>query len=161
MTARLTIVGGVRDALAADAEPVEYFDLVLGIAGPLGWVLRIFRYFSLPIIAFGGRRLYRVLIEGEGFELPLKSVATYPTHFFTTRFVPARTALEAETRARKLILLEWNGLSLLSTFTGTDAPCLSVVEAEVIDGWFRWTSGRGFTLFRREKVDDVSEAHVV
>jgi hypothetical protein len=67
--------------------------------------------------------------------------------FYTTRFVAAATPEEAAARAKRLILGDWQGLSLMSKLTGTESPSLSVVECEVVEGWFRLKSAIGYVFF--------------
>ncbi len=131
----------------ASGAPIGH---VIGIGGFGGAVLRFLRKFQPPAIALRGRSLYRVMLEGGGFELPVDPPDARdpnPTGFFTTRFVAARTRAEAEALAKAHVIREWQGLSLLSHFTGVDEPTLKVSESEAIDGWFKHSKGGGFSFF--------------
>ena len=128
-------------------EPIA---TVIGIGGFGGKLVGFLRRFRLPAIALGRRHLYRVMLEGSGFELPFEPSSPEdrnPTGFLTTRFVAARTRAEAETKARSSVIRDWQGLSLMSHFTGVDEPSLIVTESIAIDGWFRSRSGGGFIFF--------------
>jgi hypothetical protein len=45
------------------------------------------------------------------------------------------------------VLFEWQGLSFMSGKTGVEVPELEADESEAIHGWFRLSSGGGFTFF--------------
>ncbi len=119
---------------------------LIRIGGVIGAMLQGFRRFALPSIAVGQKDLYRVLVMGTGFELPVEGTNEKPIGSFTTRFVPARSRLEAEALAKSCVLREWQGLSLFSHFTGIEEPLLSVCESEAIQGWL-CRKGQGFTFY--------------
>jgi hypothetical protein len=130
-----------------DDEPAAS---VIGISGILGVLLRFLRKFQLPAVALGKYNLYRIMIQGSGFELPVEAADANehnPNGFYTTRFVAARSRLEAEALAKTHVLREWQGLSLLGHFSGTNEPQMTVCGSEAIEGWFRLTKGGGFTLY--------------
>jgi len=103
--------------------------------------------------------LYRVLVQGEGFELPIEGSNDRLIGFFTTRFVAACSRLEAESLAQLHVVREWQGLSLMSYFTGTDEPCLSVIESEAIEGWFRPNKGQGFSFYGADTTSEGQRSH--
>ena len=129
----------------SDADkPIAF---VIGPSGFIGTFLRFLRRFQLPVVALGRRHMYRVLLEGSGFELPLDTDDPNPNGFFATRFVAASTRTEAEAFARASVIRDWQGLSLFSHFTGVDEPILTVSESESIEGWFKLHKGGGFAFF--------------
>lgn len=145
-----------RDDERMDHDPDETVGYVIGVGGWLGALLHFLGGFQRPVVALRGRHLYRVLLEGSGFELPVEGAdAEYPnpTGFFTTRFVAAPSRLDAEAAARRRVLAEWQGLSLLDHFTGIDEPVLRVCATEAMDGWFRLRPGRGFSFFHADPAD--------
>jgi hypothetical protein len=146
---------------AHDAEAVapgsdQPSGFALGVGGPTAALLRFLRRFRLPVLALGKQHLYRVMLEGGGFELPLEPPDPHepnPTGFFTTRFVAAYTRADAEAKAKAHVVREWQGLSLLGHFTKVEEPILTVTESEAIDGWFRSSKGGGFVFFTGSEAD--------
>jgi hypothetical protein len=141
-----------RDADEPDhAVPVDdgKYYAIGDVSGFAGFIQRVLYLFRLPAVARGGRSLWRVMVEGGGFALPVESDdPDYrpPTGFYTVRFVAARTRLEAESKAIAHVLDEWQGVSLYSHFTGVDEPRLRVEScAEVVGRVIG--KGRGFTFF--------------
>jgi len=133
----------------AKNEPTEEgaSAFVIGIGGPIGTLLRFLRWFALPVVVVGARGMYRVMIQGEGFVLPIQNTGESVVGFYTTRFVSASSRLEAEAKAKLHVIREWQGLSLMSHFTGTEEPCLTVAESSFIDGRFRRNQGQGFSFY--------------
>lgn len=138
------------DTGSSEADPDEFAAHVIGVGGFVGALLRFLRWFQLPAVALRGRTLYRVMLEGGGFVLPVdpSDPRDCPAiGFYTASFVAARTRLEAEALAREHVIADWQGLSLLSHFTGVDEPTLRVSECEAIDGWFKRRKRQGFVFF--------------
>jgi hypothetical protein len=141
------------DHEAARGDPDEPVYHVIGVGGFIGALLQFLRWFQRPAVALGGRSLYRVMLEGGGFELPGEPSdppVPHPAGFYTTRFVAARTRTEAEALAKAHVIAEWQGLSLWSHFTGVEEPTLKVSESGLIDGWFKRSKGQGFTFFNHD-----------
>lgn len=101
-------------------------------------------------MAIGKLSMYRVMVEGGGFELPLQNTKEKCVGFYTTRFVTASSRLEAESKAKAHIVREWQGLSLMSHFTGTEEPLLTVVESSSVEGCVRRSAGLGFSFYEAE-----------
>lgn len=144
---------------ATEPENDETIGSVIGVGGVLGVLLRFLGKFQIPVVALGKRNLYRVMIQGSGFELPVEGSGPddpNPNGFFTTRFVAASSRSEAEEKAGAHALSDWQGLSLLGHLSGTDEPHMSVCESEAIEGWFRLTRCRGFTLYADEESAETS-----
>jgi hypothetical protein len=123
---------------------------VIGVTGFVGAVLRFLGRSRLPAIALRGRSLYRVMLVGRGFELPLEPAGPNdhnPTGFYTTRVVAARSRLEAEALAKAGVVGDWQGSSLLSHFTGVEEPTLTISESVAMDGWFEFHTKSGFAFF--------------
>jgi hypothetical protein len=98
-----------------------------------------------PVLAVGSRMLYRVLVEGSNFVLPLDGRGSPITGFFTTRFIAARSRAEAETRAHSLVLRDWKRQGFEAQVGG--APKLTTDKSETLRSRFRLRSGGGFTFF--------------
>jgi len=136
-----------------NGDPDEPVIRAFGASGFVGAVLRFLRWFQWPAVALRGRHLYRVMLEGGGFELPIDpSDPRDPPAigFYTASFVAARTRLEAEALAKALVVADWQGLSLLGHFTGVDEPTLRVSACEAIDGWFKRSKRQGFVFFSHD-----------
>jgi hypothetical protein len=144
----------------ADEGAGEDHYYVLGVGGFGGVVLRFLNRFRRPVVALRGRSLWRVMVRGGGFELPVEPTAEggreNPTGFYTLRYVAASTRLEAEALAKANVLREWQGLSLMGHFTGVDEPVLQAEESVEVEGWFWRNGGKGFTFFRQ---DDEEASH--
>lgn len=134
---------------------------MIGVGGPVGTLLRVLRWFTVPVVAIGRRSMYRVFVQGDGFELPIQHTDDKVVGFYTTRFVAASSRLEAESKAIVQIVREWQGLSLMSHFTGTEEPCLTVVESNSIDGWLRRSGGQGFSFYGADPVGSEGNANAV
>ena len=130
---------------------------VIGVGGPIGTLLRFLRWFTMPVIAVGRRSMYRVFVQGDGFELLIQDTDDKVVGFYTTRFVAATSRLEAESKAKNAIVREWQGLSLMSHFTGTETPSLAVVESHSIEGWVRKGSGHGFSFYGPEPTSEAAQ----
>jgi hypothetical protein len=98
-----------------------------------------------PVLAIGAQQLYRVLIHGSGFSLPLRDGGERIVGFFTTRFVAAANVRDAEIKARSSVLREWKRRGYEAS--AGSSPILELEELEVIHSRFRFRSGAGFTFF--------------
>jgi hypothetical protein len=98
-----------------------------------------------PVWAVGKQQLYRVLIEGSEFSLPLVGGGEPMVGFFTTRFVAAANVRDAEMKARSCVLREWKRRGYEAS--AGSSPLLQIDALEPIDSRFRLRSGAGFTFF--------------
>ena len=133
-----------------DGDREDWSNFEIDLPGVRGSLVRLLRRVRTPQIALGRRHLYRVLVKGTGFELDLKQwfpASEVQIGFYSQRFVAARGRTEAEARAKEAVLFEWQGLSFMSGKTGVEVPELEADESEAIHGWFRLSSGGGFTFF--------------
>lgn len=98
-----------------------------------------------PVLALSPKVLYRVLLEGSGFVLPVVQSARPVVGFFTARFVAARARLEAEETAKSAVLRDWRRQGF-DTRTSV-LPDLRIDNSEALRTHFRLRSGEGFTFF--------------
>ena len=140
----------MADPPGAEAETSEEFHQIAGPGGVAGWILRLLRAYQVPAIALGEKRIFRVLLHGDEFRLPIAE-GKDAIGFYTTRFVASRSKQDAEARARDGVLNDWNGLSLMSHFSGTESPRIAVEEACTIEErvWLR--PRQGFTFYSDEE----------
>lgn len=88
-----------RDTDSPDAEPIAY---VIGRGRAADFLTRL----AFPAIALPPRSLYRVVVRGHGFELPIDGEEPVVA-FRVTFYVAARTADEAGMRAMKRASDRW------------------------------------------------------
>jgi len=98
-----------------------------------------------PVFALSPKTLYRVLLEGSSFVLPVVGSARPIVGFFTVRFVAARARLEAEEKAQFAVLRDWRRQGF-QTRTGV-LPDLRIDSSEALRAHFRLRSGEGFAFF--------------
>jgi hypothetical protein len=104
-----------------------------------------------PVLAIGAQQLYRVLIHGSGFSLPLRGGGEPIVGFFTTRFVAAANVRDAEIKARSSVLTEWKRRGYEASAGAS--PILELEDLEVVHSRFRLRSGAGFTFFAASERD--------
>ncbi len=104
-----------------------------------------------PVFALGSKHLYRVMIHGSGFTLPV-NLSNPATGFFTARFVAARNRHDAERIALDRVASEWN-----SYRDAAGDATLSVDGSEALAEHFRLRSGIGFTFYSESDEDDGRE----
>ncbi len=139
----------MHDAPTPKDEPVGWVVRPSGAVPSVIWLIRrLVRRVPRPVIALPGRDLYRVLICGRGFALPVEGERGEPTGFFTTRFVAARSRQDAESIALSRVRKDWSGWSLLSHLTGVEEPQLAVDETEALVERVRLRRGAGYVFFR-------------
>ena len=110
-----------------------------------GWRDRL-PQFSRPVIALFEDDLWMVKLEGCGFRIPSATDASHGlSGFFTTIVVAAPAARVAEEKSKRLVASRWRksapGRLAIGELT------LAVVERHLIDGWFRWSSGSGYSFY--------------
>jgi len=98
-----------------------------------------------PVLALAPKALFRVLVEGSGFMLPVAGNTRLSTGFFTERFVAARNNSEAETAAQYSVLRAWRRQGFEARTNAL--PELRVDESEVVRACFRLRSAGGFVFF--------------
>lgn len=101
-----------------------------------------------PVLAFGKKDLYSVLINGHDFILPLENSEHPVIGFYTTRTVAAENIRDAEKVAYNLVLMEWNMRGYLKICGGY--PSLTSEEITILDEKFRLRSGYGFAFYEDE-----------
>jgi hypothetical protein len=104
-----------------------------------------------PVFVIGAQQLYRVLIHGSGFSLPLSDDSETISDFFTTRFVAAANVRDAETKARSSVLREWKRRGYEAR--AGSSPVLELEDLAMVHSRFRLRSGAGFTFFRASPGD--------
>jgi hypothetical protein len=98
-----------------------------------------------PVLATGAQQLYRVLLHGSGFSLPLRDGGEPIVGFFTTRFVAATNVRDAEIKARSSVLREWKRRGYEGC--AGSSPILELEDLEILHSRFRLRSGAGFTFY--------------
>ena len=99
-----------------------------------------------PVFAFRNESVFRVMLHGTGFVLPIAD-AEPARGFVTTFFVAADTIRAAESKARTRVLQEWvrHGADRSSG----SHPVLEVEEIVALSIRFRWRSGGGFLFYNQ------------
>jgi hypothetical protein len=92
----------LRDDQSENDAPIGY---VIG----RGRAADFFTRLALPVLALPPDGLYRVLLHGRGFELPVKQSEPMVS-FLVTYYVAARSKNRAETRAVKRVTERWRNL---------------------------------------------------
>ena len=98
-----------------------------------------------PVLAIGTQQLYRVVIHGTGFSLPLDGRDESIIGFFTTRFVAAVNVRDAEIKACASVSTEWKQCG--HEACAECSPLLELEELELVHGRFRLRSGAGFAFY--------------
>jgi hypothetical protein len=93
---------------------------------------------------------YKVTIEGSECIVKLEGLDT-KVGFFTTRYVKAANALEAETKASEMVIHELKAMLV----AGSPIPDLSVVEITRVSFFGAVFKSQGFTFYPSEESDDV------
>ena len=88
-----------RDEQPTNAAPIGY---VIG----RGWAADFLTRLAFPVLAVPPRALYRVLLHGRGFELPVER-SERMVGFYVTYYVAARSAGQAEARAVERVTDRW------------------------------------------------------
>lgn len=101
-----------------------------------------------PVLAFGKKDLYSVLVNGHDFILPLENSTNPLIGFYTTRFVAAENIRNAEEIAHKLVLMEWEKRGYFK-ISGS-YPSLTSEEVTILNEKFRLRSGYGFAFYEDE-----------
>ena len=129
-------------------EEGEYY-LVEGYGLAHAWK-RFARLFQLPVIAWGGRRIYWVKVRGDGFFLPIEGGRPV-IGFYTHRHVAARDVEEAEAEARRLVWKDWQGIGGPGAHTlDPAAPVLWMEETVELEERFLRRAGGGYTYYSSE-----------
>ena len=90
---------------------------------------------------------FRVLLEGEGIEVPSKDNGPSIAGFFATRLVRAGTADEAEEKAKSMILSEWTSGSYANANKGS-LPNLTISSVHKSSFMERFMSKfEGYTFY--------------
>jgi hypothetical protein len=109
-----------------------------------GAVVDFLHKFFLPVIALPGRRLYRVVVHGHGFKLPIEDDAAIG--FYLTRFVAAGTIREAEEKAINLTRDRWD-----TFYSAAEGELkLEIEEIDEQDSRFVWRSRYGVAFYKSE-----------
>ncbi len=103
-----------------------------------------------PVFAFGSKNLYRVMIHGSGFVLPI-GPGSPAIGFFTARFVTASTRPEAELVALDRVATEWRKRGYREA--GGEAT-LSIDSTDVLYERFKLRRGIGFTFYSDSDEDE-------
>jgi hypothetical protein len=130
-----------KDRTMSDNESDEPIGHVLGTGTWRDLLPRVPR----PVFVVGSQQLYRVLIHGSGFSLPLSDGGEPISGFFTTRFVAASNVRDAEIKARSSVLREWKRGGYEAR--ADSSPILELEDVEIVHARFRLRSGAGFTFF--------------
>ena len=99
----------------------------------------------VPVIAWPGKTLWRVLMHGHGFTSDLDPPLGRITGFYITHLVSAKTRLEAFEKAVRTATDRWK-----STVPGARSKgktIIEVEEVEEIDGSFRWRAASGYAYY--------------
>jgi hypothetical protein len=92
---------------------------------------------------------FRVMIEGEGIDVPSENNGPSIIGFFTTRIVEASTAEAAESKAKNMILAEWS----TGTYAETNRSSLPtmVVESVIETGFLESVKfkNEGYTFYTK------------
>jgi hypothetical protein len=96
-----------------------------------------------PVFALGSKHLYRVMIQGEGFALPV-GPGNPAVGFFTARFVAASNRHDAERFALDLVAREWANRGYKDA---AGEATLTIDGCDALAGHFRLRSGIGFTFY--------------
>jgi hypothetical protein len=107
---------------------------------------------QVPVVAFGSRHIYRVMLQGRKFNLPWGEKSESITGFFTTRWVAARDVAEAQEAARVAVLREWKRDGFEERAKAV--PSITIEVVEIFGSKFRSKAGRGFTFFDVETKDE-------
>lgn len=120
---------------ASGSEPIAH---VIGRGRLVDFLTRL----ALPVLAIPPRALYRVVVHGRGFELPVEQ-SNPVVGFDVTYYVAARTADDAETRALQRARDRWE------TFyaEATGALVVAAAEVEPLPHRFARRSRTGFSFF--------------
>lgn len=121
------------------SEDIEEFHVVSA-----GRWIDFFRKIPLPVLAVGNKEIYRVMVHGKDFVLPIRD-SKPGVGFFTTCFVAARDVRSAKNLALKLTADHWQkwGYEKISGST----PTLEVEEVTVLVSRFRFRRGTGYTFY--------------
>lgn len=107
-----------------------------------GWLFDFLHRLSIPVLAWPGQSLFRVVLHGHGFVLPVQGLPPR-IGFFTTYFVAARNVRNAEARAKQRLTDRW------ATFY-PDAEGelqLEIEDLERLHERFRKRSHHGFAFY--------------
>ncbi len=108
----------------------------------------IFRIFRLPVVAFGEKDIYRVLLLGQGFQI--KHDADKPLiGFYTTRYISAVIFQEAQVKTKNDVLEEWKQKGW--AWIASSDPLLSIEEIDILPDRFLWRKASGFGFFPEEE----------
>jgi hypothetical protein len=94
---------------------------------------------------------FRVMIHGEGIDVPSIDGSKSIIGFYSTRLVKARSAPEADATVRTLILSDWTSGSYAPANRGVP-PSLrveSIIKTTVFD-WLRFRNA-GYTFYSRDE----------
>lgn len=91
---------------------------------------------------------FKVMLEGNGIDIPSEENGPSIAGFFTTRLVRASTTEEAEEKAKKIILTEWTSGEYARTNKGLlpNLTLSSVEKATLIECLKSTYSGYSFYL---------------
>jgi hypothetical protein len=103
-----------------------------------------------PVFALGAKELYRALVHGDGFALPVDGGRSV-VGFYTNRFVAAATPQEARRLAITSVQSEWKHRGYEKR---AGQVALTVEELHVLSERFRYRSGSGFTFYSQSAEGD-------
>jgi hypothetical protein len=96
-----------------------------------------------PVFALGTSDIYRVMVHGSGFKLPLEDGSS-AVGFFTTRYVAASTASDAKQIAAAVVHGEWRGRGHENA---VGSVMLAIEEHAALSERFRLRSATGFVFY--------------
>jgi hypothetical protein len=128
-----------------DHENEDYY--LLGTGTWLDWLPNL----PKPLIAFGRKHLYSVLLNGQDFSLPIGGSKDPLIGFYTTRFVAAENLREAEKAAHGRVIREWKRKGYLK-LCGKN-PTLYTEEVIILNDHFRFRAATGFAFYDNEDSD--------
>jgi hypothetical protein len=107
-----------------------------------------------PVFALGEKEIYRVMVHGDGFALPIGN-GKCARGFFTTRYVAAATAREAKRIATAYVEADWKRLGHDDT---AGSATIVIEQIAVLGDRFLLRSGGGFSFYSETDEDDDTAA---
>jgi len=130
-----------KEPVSPDSEDDE--EVGWRIQAPSPWT-PLLRFFRLPVVARGGKDIYRVFLLGEGFQIKFEPGKPL-VGFYTIRYVTAETIREAGQKAKNAVFKEWKRKGW-AWITKSD-PVISIEEIEILPEKFLWQRGGEFSFF--------------
>ena len=101
---------------------------------------------SLPVFAWPGRQLFRVVLHGSGFVLPVDGRPS-SVGFYITYFVAGRDVRSAERKAAERLNERW--ANVYDEAAGE--LIVETEEVERLDDRFMWRSRSGFVFYSSDE----------